>query len=72
LTAVDITVADVTSIEGIDKGPGRLDWCLNGSGAGGGWVVDGADVCPGAPTGGPEPIVAGAATLVVDAVAEAL
>ena len=67
---------EVTSIEGIDKGPGRLG-CLNGSGAGGGWIlilVDGADMCsPGAPADGPEPIVVvGAATLVVGAVAETL
>lgn len=50
---------------------------LTGSEAGGGWIlilVDEADMCsPGAPTGGPEPIVVvGTATLIVEAVAEAL
>ena len=70
-------VVDVASTEGIDKGPGRLGWCLNRSGADGGWaliLVDGADMySPGAPSGGPESIVVvGAATLVAEAVAEAL
>lgn len=68
---------DVVSREGIDKAPGRVGCCLNGSGADGAWVlipVDGADMCsPSAPTGGPEPIaVVCAATLVIEAVAEAL
>lgn len=75
--AVDITVVDVVSREGIDKAPGRVGCCFNGSGADGSWVlmlVDAADICsPNAPTYGPEPIiVVCAATLVPETVAEAL
>lgn len=74
---VDIRVVGVASREGIDKAPGRLGCCLNGSGADGGWIlilVDGADICsPDPPTGGPElVVVVCTAVLVIEAVTEVL
>lgn len=69
-------VVDVTSREGIDKGPGRPGWGFDGSRADDACIllpVDRVDVCsPGAPTGGPEPVVVGKVTLVMEAVPEAL